>query len=110
MNHTHRMAAAIAFAAGLLAPVTAPAQSVMAPADAWHYNVILYGYLPSIGGALAFPNAGNPAVKVDASTLLDSLDMAFMGTFDMHNGRWGLFTDVLYMDVSGSASKTRDFT
>jgi hypothetical protein len=33
-----------------------------------------------------------------------------MGTFDVHNGRWGAFTDLMYLDVSGSKSASRDFT
>ena len=106
---TPRLTAAAAAVAALLTPGIAPAQSAMAPADAWRTSLILYAYLPSIDGALAFPNAGNPAVKVDASQILDSLNFAFMGTLDVTNGRWGVFTDLLYMDVSGSASKTRDF-
>ena len=52
---------------------------------------------------------GGPSINVDASTLLDHLKMTFMGAFDAHNGRWGMFTDVLYLDVGGSKSKTRDF-
>jgi hypothetical protein len=33
-----------------------------------------------------------------------------MGTLEAHNGRWGLFTDALYLDVSGDTTGTRDFT
>ncbi len=47
---------------------------------------------------------------MDANTLIGDLKGAFMGSFDAHNGRWGVFTDVLYMDVGGSQAKTRDFS
>lgn len=39
--------------------------------------------------------SGSPGSNVDASTLLDNLKFAGMGTFDGHNGRWGVFRDVL---------------
>lgn len=111
MNPIARYAAVGAAAASMLMPIAASAQATMTPADTWRFNVILYGFLPSIDGSLAFPvKSGNSSLKVDASTLLDSLNMTFMGTFDAHNGRWGVFTDLLYLDVSGSASKTRDLS
>jgi hypothetical protein len=80
-------------------------------ASDWKYSAILYAYLPKIDGSLNFATAsGSPSLSVDVSTLLENLKFAVMGTFDVHNGRWGIFTDVLYMNVSGSASKTRDFS
>ncbi len=90
-------------ACAALAPGAASAQS----ADAWRFHAILYGYLPSVGGSTAFPQAGSP-VSVDADTIIDDLNGAFMGTFEAERGRWGVFTDVMYLDVDGSKSQTRD--
>ena len=36
--------------------------------------------------------------------------MTFMGAVDVHNGRWGMFTDALYLDVGGVKSQTNDFS
>jgi hypothetical protein len=33
-----------------------------------------------------------------------------MGTFDAHNGRWGGFTDFVYLDFGDTAQRTRSFT
>jgi hypothetical protein len=33
-----------------------------------------------------------------------------MGSFEARRGAWGLFTDVVYMDVGGSKSDYREFT
>jgi len=33
-----------------------------------------------------------------------------MGTFGAHNGTWGVFTDVVYLEFEGSRSGSRDFT
>lgn len=105
-------AAMLAVGAATAFPAAALAQS-SSPWDAgkWRFSAILYAYLPSIGGTLNVPFASaGPSIDVDADTLLDSLEFAFMGTLDAHNGRWGAFTDVLYLNVSGSESATRDFS
>lgn len=85
--------------------------SAQTPADGWKYRAIVYGYFPDIGGTTTFPEGiggGTGSAKVDSSTILDSLNFAFMGTFEATKGRFGILADVLYMDVSSSASKTRD--
>jgi len=104
--------AALAFAASAILANEASAQSAQAPWNdgKWHYSASVYAYLPTIGGDLAFPSRfGDGSVNVNADSLLDSLNFAFMGNFDANNGRWGVFTDFLYLDVSGSKSQTRDF-
>jgi hypothetical protein len=80
--------------------------------DKWQFQAIVYGYLPDIGGKTTFPEGRNGAggVTVDASQILDNLNFAFMGTFEARKGRWGLFTDLLYMDVSADKNGTRDVT
>ncbi len=105
-------AAIVAVGVATAFPASALAQT-SSPWDAgkWQFSAILYAYLPSIGGSLNVPfNSSGPSIDVDADTLLDSLEFAFMGTLDAHNGRWGAFTDVLYLNVSGSESATRDFS
>lgn len=105
--------AAICLATGVLLPAQATAQSAYAASEGekWQFVATLYGYLPSIHGNLTVPvDTGGSSLNVDANTIINSLKMAFMGTFDAHYGRWGAFTDVLYLNVSGSKSNTRDFS
>jgi len=104
--------AVLALAAAASVPNVAVAQSTQAwDSGKWQYSAVIYGYLPTIGGTMAFSTAsGSPSINVDASTLLQDLKFTFMGTFDAHNGRWGFFTDVLYLDIGGSQAKTRDFS
>jgi hypothetical protein len=98
--------AALGAAAGLL-PQAALAQS----SDQWKFDAVIYGYFPEIGGSSAFPpRSGGSAINVDSSKIVDALKFAFMGTFEAHKGRWGFLTDVLYMDLGGSKSRTRDIT
>jgi hypothetical protein len=84
--------------------------AVLAQADnAWHGNAILYGYFPTIGGSTAFPNAGSP-ISIDTSNIIGDLNGAFMGSLQVGKGAWGLFNDVMYLDVSGSKSGSRDIS
>ena len=95
--------AALAVMAALV-PVRANAQI----SDQWQFSGTLYGYFPSIGGTTKFPASGTD-IDVSADKIIDSLKFVFMGTLTAQKGRWGAFTDVLYMDVGGTKSNTRDF-
>lgn len=101
------LAAAVA-APMVLSCNTAVAQSGL-EGDGWHFSAQLYGYLPTIKGSTSFPT-GSSSVEVSADKIIDNLNGTFMGALAAHNGRWGAFTDVLYLSVGGSKSQTRDFS
>jgi hypothetical protein len=113
MKNGHKVTTLIAVAAtALLAgshPSDATAQTAPHP-DAWRFRAILYGYFPDIGGSTTFPAGTGSSINVDSDTIIDDLKFVFMGTFEAQRGRWGAFTDILYMDVGGSKSDTRDVT
>jgi hypothetical protein len=105
-------AATLALAAAAFLPAIAAAQ-----AGQWQYSASIYGFLPSIDGKTTFPTippgsggSGSSGVTVTADQLIDALKFTFMGSFDAHNGRWGVFTDLIYLDLGGSKSQTRDFS
>ena len=99
-----RIARAAIVAAAAWAPIAANAQS----SDAWKFDASIYGWLPTIGGKTTFPAGTGSSISVDGEQILDALKFTFMGTFEARKGRWGLFTDVIYLNVGGSKSKTRD--
>jgi len=108
---TCRNAVPLATAALCVSVALFPAGAAAQAADAWKWQGMIYGYLPDIGGTTTFPGAGGGSdVTVDAAKIIDALKFTFMGSLEAHNGRWGVFTDVLYMDVGGFKSGTRDFT
>jgi len=99
-------------AAVSITPAPAAAQSP-APwsTGTWRFAGTLYLYGPSVDGSFSFPKrSGNGNVVVDAGDVFDNLNGAFMGAFEANNGRWGVFTDYMYLDISGSKSATRDFS
>lgn len=78
--------------------------------DEWKFQATVYVYLPSVDGETAFAGSGGGSnASVDASKILDNLNFAFMGAFEADKGRWGLFADVIYLDIGDSESPSRDF-
>jgi len=101
------------FALAALAGTTMalPQAATAQVSDEWRFNAVLYGYFPSIGGKSTFPpRDGGSNIDVDASKIISALKFTFMGTFEAQKGRWGFLTDILYMDLGGSKSATRDIT
>ena len=100
-----RMLAALA----ALVPAMAAAQPSQSdpPPAAWRYGFSLYGYLPSLSGTSSAPaDAGGTPISIDADKLVDSLKFTVMGVFEAHNGRWGLFTDLLYLNLGGNKQQS----
>jgi len=94
-----------------LAPVAAEADAQTTAADRWQFAVSAYGYLPAISGTAYFPVAQVGAnFTLNQSDLIDHLKMTFMGAFDAHRGQWGIFTDVLYLDIGRRNTNIHDFT
>lgn len=92
-------------AAVLMAVSTAALAAEEAAAD-WQYAVQIYGWLPGISGNLNVPADSGTSIDVDAETIIDSLQMTFMGSFEARKGPWSGFTDVIYLDLAGDKSKS----
>jgi hypothetical protein len=96
-------------------PAASRAQEMIAEGaapDDWQWGVSMYGWLPGMTGDTSFPVAdgGGSSIEVDGSDIVDALNFAFLGMVEVHKGRWGLATDVNYLDLGGTKSRTRDFT
>jgi len=106
-----RSFAAIAVISILLLVTPAGAQVPQPAPDSWQYSVTVYALLPTIDGAVSFPAAGGSTTfQLNTQDILDHLKMTFMGSFGANYGRWGFFTDALYMNLGESKSGFRDFT
>jgi len=75
--------------------------------DEWQFAATLYGWFPDIGGNTQFPAGGGSDIDVDIGTILDHLKMTAQGSFEVQKGHWGAFTDIVYLDVGDSTSRTR---
>lgn len=91
-----------------------PAHSVIAQqstsaSNAWQFGASIYGWFPDIAGETVFTQPeGSSDFKIDIENILDNLEFTLMGIVDVRKGPWGLVTDVIYMDVGGSESGTRE--
>ena len=106
-----RRRAATLAAAGVLTPTLLAAQTPQSKPipGVWRFGASLYGYLPSVSGTSSAPaDSGGNRINVDLAEILD-LEFTVMGSFDAHNGRWGAFTDLVYLDF-GVEAEIRDFT
>jgi hypothetical protein len=106
-SRTRATALAASLTVTALLPVLARAESA---ANQWQWSATAYLWLPSLSGETAFPTGdGGPSIVVSADKILDSLNFAFMGTFEGRKGPWGIATDVIYLDLGASEQATRDF-
>ena len=78
-------------------------------ANSWSFDASIYAYLPSIDGTTRFPFGGSD-VGVSTSQILESLNLAAMGAFNIRKGSWGLFTDLMYVNLGASKGATREFS
>ncbi len=101
--------AAASCAAAMLSPSGALAQAT----SDWQMGLTIYGWFPSVRASTTFSppsgSSGGSDISVDAADILENLKFVFMGSFEARNGRWGGFTDLVYMKLGDSKSQTRDF-
>jgi hypothetical protein len=98
--------ALVAMAAlGSVAPVASRAETP----DEWKFAATIYAWLPSLNLNSRYPSGGT-SITVSESQILDALNFTFMGAFDAQKGRWGIGTDLIYLDLGGSDKKSRNFS
>ena len=101
-------------AAAALAAACVPTSAIAQPQDdAWQFRGQIYLWLPSVGGKTTFPpSGGDSGAVVDFSDYfsLSNLQGTFMGALEARKGRWGLVTDLIYLDFEERKSGTRDFS
>jgi hypothetical protein len=112
MNRTIPLAAALAFASATVMPQLAVADPVATEAtrgnDGWQFAALIYAYYPDIASKATLPNGAGTEATVDASDLVDHLKFGVLGTFEARKDRWGVFSDLMYLDVGQFKSQYRN--
>jgi hypothetical protein len=77
--------------------------------DQWRFKVTPYFWFINIEGDLRYNPipGGSPHVGITTNDLLDSLDFGFMLAAEARKGRWSIFTDVIYFDLSSLESRVK---
>jgi hypothetical protein len=88
-----------------------PGQVLAANADDWKFGASIYGWFPDLKGRSQLSDANDGTeIQIDIRDILKNLEFTFMGTLGVRKGRFGAFTDVIYMSVGKSGATTRDGT
>lgn len=76
--------------------------------NTWQFEATLYGWYTDIGGTVKHPGGVVPgdSFEVDASDILDNLNMVFMGSFEARKNKWSIITDAIYLDVGNDKNTT----
>ena len=93
----------ILFAGGDIEPVIA--EEPVVETSAWAFEFEPYLMITNIEGDSQFRNTPTANLDVDFGTILDNLDMAFMGHFEAHHqSGWGMWIDYGFMDLSNDVA------
>ena len=63
--------------------------------DGWQFKAAPFMWVATLGGE----SAAGGDIDIDFSTIIDNLDMTFMGIFEAKNGKWGFLAEVIYLDL-----------
>jgi hypothetical protein len=66
--------------------------------------------MPTFSGSANLAGGNTADFDIKFHTLLDTLKMGGMANIEAQKGRWGAFADVIYLDLGGANTTTRDHT
>ena len=118
MNRFLKLIAGLVAAAGLLLIFGQQAYAAQeGDSGKWQFSLTPYLWLPSINGNLKFsipPGSdgtsdagGSPDVKVGPNDYLGALNFVMMLKGEVRKGDWAIFTDVIYLNLSGEDSSVK---
>ncbi len=102
------VASSFAIAGGDIAPVEEVVEAAPVMEESgFQQRILIYGWLPDLSGTLKYPlpPGSGGDVSVNASDLIDALEMVFMGTYEIRKEKWSFTADVIYIDLANSESK-----
>jgi len=86
----------------LLATVIPAMAAADSNSDKWTYNAEIYLWGADIGGS----TTTDDDIDLSFDNLVKNLNMAYMGGIGASRGKWSLFADTIYLDVSDDDSFT----
>lgn len=89
------IASNVLMAGGDIAPVE-PAVPEVVVNDSWKYTASINLWMAGIEAT----TIDGAQLDIGFSDILDNLDMTFMGTIGAEKGKWGLLTDIIYLNIS----------
>jgi hypothetical protein len=75
------------------------------PTNDWQHGVTLYLWLPSLDGEFKYQLEDGDSLPIDASQILDALNMAFMGAYEARKDKWSFIGDLIYLNLSNDKDR-----
>ena len=74
----------------------------------WQSEATMYGWYAGMDSEVRFPGSvGRESdVTVDASDIIDNMNMIYMGAFEARRDRWSIITDLVYLNLGDDGSTT----
>lgn len=104
------LSSTLAVAGGDISPILVEVADAPAPVETsspWKHSFSIYGWLPSFDGTMKYTIPGDPNDPNDSDTegessIIDSLDMVFMGAYEVRKDKWSFLADAIYLKMSDS--------
>ena len=76
---------------------------VLAQGRGWQNEITLYGWYAGIDGKVQAPTGAESDFDVDASDILEDLELMLMAGYEGRYDRWSVILDFVYLDAGDSA-------
>jgi hypothetical protein len=88
------------FVAGVVM-LPAPQATAQSSSNEWQFAIAPYLWAAGMDGTMSIADQ-EADIDVPFSDIIENLDLAFMGHFDMRNDRWVLSSDLIFVDLESS--------
>jgi opacity protein-like surface antigen len=93
----------------MLMAIPAKAETGSSQESKWQFDFTPYIWLAGIDGDVRSGRFSTGGVEATFTDIFQDLNGAFLGTFEVRKGRWGILLDAVYLDISGT-TETPDHT
>lgn len=92
---------------GTMAPATAADLAPAPDTNEWHFTIAPYAWAAGLHGDVGLFGFAPVDIDIPFSDIIQDLDFAAMGVGEAHNGTWGVFVDLNYINLSADKSRSR---
>ena len=86
----------------ILVSMAAAAETGSSQESTWQFDFTPYLWLAGIDGDVRSGRFSTGGVEATFTDIFQDLNGAFLGTFEVRKGRWGVLFDAVYLDISGT--------
>lgn len=87
-----------ALVAAIIVILVASQATAQSGSNEWRFAIAPYLWAAGMDGTVSIADQ-DQEIDVPFSDIIDNLDLAFMGHFDMRNDRWVLMSDLIFVDL-----------